>query len=135
MQGHHILRAAMQIACATVIAQAAPQGQDIIQRRGGQGLHIREALQEALEIAQHRADLGLLQHDLRQPHAVRVTHALPWQVVAPLLALPGHEPIRQDRGHLLRMTQQASWRRGAHAPSVLWVASASDARDRSSDRC
>jgi hypothetical protein len=63
----------------------------------GQRLHGREALQEARVVVQHGGHLGLLQHHLGQPHAVGVARALPGQVVAAVLALPGAAPLGGER--------------------------------------
>ncbi|MPN46410.1 hypothetical protein SDC9_193996 [bioreactor metagenome] len=80
----------MQIARAAVVAQAAPQRQHGILRCSRQAGHIRKSVQEALVVAQHGADLGLLQHDFRQPDAVRVTGLLPGQMIAAMAGLPLH---------------------------------------------
>ncbi|MPN40721.1 hypothetical protein SDC9_188260 [bioreactor metagenome] len=87
---HHLLRAAVQIARAAVITQAAPQRQHIILRRGGQRLHVRKALQKPCVVIQHRGDLRLLQHDLRQPYAIGVARVLPRQMITAMLFLPAH---------------------------------------------
>ena len=71
----------MQIACATVITQATPQREDFVQRGCSQCEHTGKTLQKPIKVNQHRADLGLLEHDLRQPHAVGITVTLPGQVV------------------------------------------------------
>ncbi len=88
---HHLLRAAVQVARPAVVAQPAPQAEHLVLRRRGQRGDVREAGQEALVVAQHGRHLRLLQHDLRQPDAVRIAGALPGQVVAPVAALPGDQ--------------------------------------------
>jgi hypothetical protein len=40
VQVDHLLRAAVQVARAAVVAQAAPQAQHVVQRRGGEGTHV-----------------------------------------------------------------------------------------------
>jgi hypothetical protein len=97
MLGHHGLCAAVQVARPAVIAQPAPQRQHLVQGCGRQGLHVRKALQEAAVVTQHGGHLGLLQHDLGQPHAVRVARTLPGQAVPAVLALPGHHARGQAR--------------------------------------
>src|SRR5229473_4549450 len=52
---------------------------------------VGEALQEALEIGNNRSHLGLLQHDLRYPNAIRLRRRLPRQVFAPFLVEPGEQ--------------------------------------------
>ena len=55
-------------------------------RAGGrERAHVGEARDEALVVGQHGRDLRLLQHDLREPDAVRVARVLPGQRVAPVL--------------------------------------------------
>ena len=98
------LRAAVQVARAAVVAEAAPQREHVVERRGGERAHVGKAGQEARVVVEHRRHLRLLQHDLRQPDAVRVAAALPGQVVAAVLALP--------RDHL---RGEAPPRRGAPA--------------------
>src|SRR5229473_1838215 len=53
---------------------------------------VGKALQEALEIGNNRGHLGLLQHDLRYPNAIRFRGCLPRQVFAPFLVEPGEQP-------------------------------------------
>ena len=93
----------MQVARTAVVAQPAPQRQHVVQVGRCQGLHIREALQETGVVVAHRDHLGLLQHDLGQPHPVRVARGLPGQVIAPVLLLPAHQP----RGEVWRHHAQA----------------------------
>ena len=66
------LRAGMQIAGARVVAEPGPQPQHVVERRRRERLHVRPALDEAREIRRHRPHGGLLQHDLGEPHPVRV---------------------------------------------------------------
>ncbi|SOZ15051.1 conserved hypothetical protein [Cupriavidus taiwanensis] len=84
----HLHGAAVQVARARVIAQPGPQRHHLVGRRGRQVLHRGQLRDEALEVVDHRADLGLLQHDLGQPDAVRIAGVLPRQVVPAVLALP-----------------------------------------------
>ena len=51
VQRHHLLGAAVQVARPAVVAQAAPQGQHLVQWRGGQRRHIRKAREEARVVA------------------------------------------------------------------------------------
>ena len=98
----HLLRAGMQIACAAVVAQAAPQGHHFFLRRIGQGAHIRKCLQKTRVVIQHREHLGLLQHHFRQPDAVRIPLLLPGQAMATMLALPCHQPRKEGSTDLLQ---------------------------------
>ena len=87
---HHLLRAAMQIACAAVVAQAAPERQHIVLRGCGQRAYIGKACEKARVVIQYGGDLRLLQHDLRKPHAICVPCVLPGQMIAAMLFLPTH---------------------------------------------
>ncbi|AGG34479.1 hypothetical protein D521_1912 [beta proteobacterium CB] len=33
----------------------------------------------------------MLQHDFRNPHRVRISNTLPWQALAPVLAMPSYQ--------------------------------------------
>src|SRR6185312_6363822 len=63
-------RGAMQIARTCVVAEPRPQMQHLIERGGREGGRIREALHEPHEIRNHRRNLRLLEHDLRDPDAI-----------------------------------------------------------------
>ena len=125
--GHQALRAGVQIARPAVIAKAAPQGEHFVDRGCGQGGEGRKTLEKARVIADHRGHLGLLEHDLRQPDAVRIAGVLPGQVVAAVGALPGDdaggEVGRRDvafrpRRRRSHRRSQAGWtrRRSGRAP-------------------
>ena len=64
MIADHLLRAAVQISRARVIAQTTPQAQHLVQLRRSQRANVGEALQKAGVIVQYRAHLCLLEHDL-----------------------------------------------------------------------
>ena len=99
---HHLDGAAVQIARAAVVTQPTPQTQHLVLRRAGQGCHIRKLLEKTGEIIQHRAHLRLLQHDLGQPHTVRIAGVLPRQAVAAMAGLPGHHVSGKTRQHFGR---------------------------------
>ena len=83
----------MEISRSAVIPQAAPQSHDVIQAGRSQGLNVRKPLQKPIEITHHRDHLGLLQHDFRQPNAVRVLGILPRQVVPAMHFLPRNDVL------------------------------------------
>ena len=85
---HHDLRAAVQVAGAAVVAEAAPEREHLVERRRGQARHVGKALEKARVVGQHRGHLRLLQHDLGQPDAVRIARVLPRQAMTPGAALP-----------------------------------------------
>src|SRR6185437_6343437 len=108
MLRHADPRGLMQEACAAVVAQPRPQRQHgvlVSRREIAQG---RQCGHEALEVADHGGDLGLLQHHLGQPYAVGVAparrgFALPGQVLAAMPVEPAQQPAGQagDHGCLL----------------------------------
>ena len=97
MVGHDLLGAAMEIACTAVVTQTTPQAKNFVLRGGRQGAHIRKPVQKARVVVQYRGDLGLLQHDLRQPYPVGISGLLPGQMVTPMYRLPSDYPL----GHTL----------------------------------
>ena len=94
---HHLLRAAVHVARAAVVAESAPQAEDFVLGAFGQRPHVGKAFQEAREIAEHGRDLRLLQHHLRQPHAVGIARVLPRQLAAAMAALPGDHALGEVR--------------------------------------
>ena len=88
MQVSHSLGTAMQVARTAVVPQAAPQRQDLVHASLPQIRHSGKPFQESPVIAQHGRNLGLLQHDFRQPDAVGVARALPRQAVPTVLPAP-----------------------------------------------
>jgi hypothetical protein len=68
---------ALQVARAGVVTEPGPVVQYAVEFGARQCLHIREAFQEALIVRNDRAHLGLLEHDLRYPDAVRIARTLP----------------------------------------------------------
>ncbi len=98
MQVGNILRAAVQVSRAAVVAQTAPQTQHLIQRRGSQIDHRRETFQKAGVVVQYRDHLRLLQHDFGQPHTVGIPRVLPGQTVTAVAFLPAHDVSGKPRG-------------------------------------
>ena len=99
MNSHDFLRAAVQIARPCVVAKPGPVRQHTLHGRRRQAGNIGKAGQKTLVIRDHRRHLGLLQHDFRQPDAVRIARVLPGQVMSAGLALPGNDG-RCKRGFL-----------------------------------
>ena len=67
----------MQVASAAVITQAFPQPQHILFIGRRERGNIRKALQESLEVRLHGDNRCLLQHDLADPHLVRIATISP----------------------------------------------------------
>ena len=65
-------RGPQQVAGPRIVSQAAPQREHFLFRRRRQRLHRGKALQEPPVIRNHRLRAGLLQHDLRDPDAIRI---------------------------------------------------------------
>jgi hypothetical protein len=81
---------------------AAPERHHIFRWRGGQCEDVRAAIKEALVIRNHGRHLGLLQHDLGEPHAIGIARVLPGQLVAAVLFLPGDDLRRKGGIFILR---------------------------------
>ena len=82
-------RGAMQVARPGVVAQAAPQVEHLVGVGACQGVHVWKPRDEPLEVGDDRRHLGLLEHDLRHPHAVGRALPLPGQVLAAVGVPPG----------------------------------------------
>ncbi len=65
--------------------------QHFIHARIGKRAHVGEARHESLVVRGNRGDLGLLQHDLRYPHAVRGALGLPGKMMPAGVCLPGNQ--------------------------------------------
>lgn len=70
----------VEVAGAGVVAQAGPEAEDIVERRGGEGFRRRETLEEALVEGDHAVHLGLLEHDLADEDVVGLSGAAPGEV-------------------------------------------------------
>jgi hypothetical protein len=106
-----------------------------IDRGCGQCGDVGKRGQESLVVRDHRGDLRLLQHDLRKPDSIGIARALPWQIVAAVLALPRDEPGRERStrkrrrhrlgGHGVESQADAGYRRTrrlASRPAPLFLA-------------
>ena len=88
-------RRRVQQMCTPVISQPAPVFEDPFDRRRRQRVDIGKGRKETLVIGNDRRHLRLLQHDLRQPDAIRVPRVLPREVLAAGTAVPGDEARRE----------------------------------------
>jgi len=79
----------MQVARPRVVAEAGPEMQNTVEPRLRERLDVRKAFKKALEVGDNRRDLGLLQHDLRDPDCIGVARSLPWQPLATVPVIPG----------------------------------------------
>ena len=87
----------MKVARPGVVAEAGPQVQHLVELGGCQGRHIGKPTDEAFEVGHHGGDLGLLQHDLGDPHAIGRPRSLPGQI----LAAVGVPPREQATGEVV----------------------------------
>src|SRR5690606_39680015 len=62
--------------------------QDFVFTGQGQGLDGGQGVHEPIEVAEHGADLRLLQHDLGNPYPVRCDVLLPGKILAPVAVVP-----------------------------------------------
>src|ERR1700730_11180622 len=83
--GDDFLCGALQIACAAVIAESGPQAQHFLLLRRSERMDVREAIEKALVVGNHCRNACLLQHDFREPDAIRIFGAAPRQVTLVLL--------------------------------------------------
>src|SRR5437773_9933419 len=101
-----LLRGLLQVARAAVITKAGPQPQHFLFRRSGERVEIGEAFEKPFVIGNPRGDTRLLQHDFRQPHAIRVARAAPGQVALEM-AEPGKQ-VSAECGEVLSREHGAS---------------------------
>ncbi len=87
----HGLGAGMQVACSRVVAEARPDLEYVVERRGRERRHRREPRHPALPVGDHGGDARLLQHDLADPDRVGIARAAPRQV-------PLHLRVVRDDG-------------------------------------
>ena len=95
--GHDLFGGFVQVARPAVVAQALPECEYVVFGCGGEGGYGGKGGEEARVVAGHGGDLGLLEHDFRQPDAVGVA-AVPGQVVAAVLFLPVYQAVGKGGG-------------------------------------
>jgi hypothetical protein len=78
----------VQVTGARVIPQSCPVIEYRVYRGASQAGNIGEAQDKTLVVGNDRSHLGLLQHDLRNPDAVRIMVTLPGQAMTPMGAVP-----------------------------------------------
>src|SRR5262249_16125881 len=78
-----VLRGAPQIAGARVVAQAAPQREDVVLGGGLQIGDRRESRLESLVVRNQRLGAGVLQHDFGDPDPIGVGGAAPGKIAVP----------------------------------------------------
>ena len=91
----HQGRGAMQIARPRVVTEPGPQSEHVVERSVRKVRKRRKPRHEPLVVPDDDADLRLLEHDLRHPHAVGRRLALPRQVLPAVT----RGPADQTFGH------------------------------------
>ena len=87
-------RRALEVPRPAVVDEALPAAQYGVLVGCRERLQVREALQPAAEVGDHRRHLRLLQHHLGDQHAVRVAGGAPRQI-AVLGAEPGQQGVAE----------------------------------------
>lgn len=88
----------VQRAGAAVVAEAAPEGEDLSFFGLGQGLEGGKALHEARVVVDDDRDAGLLQHGLGDPNSVGIAGLPPGQFACVLI-----EPLQQITAKVQRV--------------------------------
>ena len=99
-----------QVPGARVVAEAAPEREDLVLWRRRERRQRRESRDEPRVVRDHRRDLRLLQHHLREPDAVRVRAVLR---EAPRQARGGRRRTRRGGGGGARRGGRTGRARGA----------------------
>ncbi len=84
------VRGAVQVDGAAVVAEPLPLDDHLAERRGGERLDRRPALEPATPARDHALDLRLLQHHLADEDRVRIA-GLPPREIPPVLAVPSQK--------------------------------------------
>ena len=87
----------MQVARAGVVAEPGPEVQHLVERCGGQIGDGGKARHKAFEIGNNGGDLGLLQHNFREPHLIGRFLLLPRQGLAAKALIPVQHLLRELR--------------------------------------
>ena len=90
----------LQIARPGVVAEAAPQVQHLVEVGARQRLHRWKPCRKPFEVGRDRTHLRLLEHDFRQPHAVRRVLALPREVLPAVGVPPDEQTVGERADHL-----------------------------------
>ncbi len=80
----------MEISRACVVAEPLPCVQHLVFRSRGKSRDIGKPLHPPVKVRDNRCDGGLLKHQLRDEHGVRIAGATPRQI-APVFAEPRHQ--------------------------------------------
>ena len=97
MEVADLLGRLVQVAGAGVIAEPGPVVQHLVDGGVGQRQHVGKAGHEALIVGNDRSDLGLLQHDFRDPDPVGGLLLLPGQGLAAVELIPVQDPGGEGR--------------------------------------
>lgn len=84
MPGHDFLRSLLHIANAGVVTEAFPEFVDAFGSGFGERLDGGQVLHPMFPVGDDGFDLGLLEHDFRNPDGVGIAGAAPWEVASAL---------------------------------------------------
>ena len=95
VEGDDLFGGGVKMFSPTVVAEAGPEGEDILKIGGGELGNGGEAFEEAVIVGNHRGDLGLLEHGFGEPDGVGIGGFPPghWAFVAV-------EPFKERRGEV-----------------------------------
>src|SRR4051812_37755740 len=90
----NFFRGGVELPRSAVVAKAFPQTQYFNLARGGETVDIGKHRNEPREVVARSRDLRLLEHDLADPHAIRILRLTPRQV-AGVFSVPGEKTSTQ----------------------------------------
>ena len=90
----NFLGCGVQLPSAAIVAKSFPQPQNFGLIGGRQRVDIGKRASEAIEVIAYRRHLRLLQHDLAEPHAIRIARPAPGQI-ALMRGVPSQKPATQ----------------------------------------
>ena len=88
----------LKVSRAQIVSKTFPEFEDGIGSGAGQRAHVRQVAHPTLPVGDDRLDLGLLEHDFRNPDGVGITSSAPGQVARVLL-----EPVEQQPSQRARL--------------------------------
>jgi hypothetical protein len=79
---NHLLRQAVQVGSAAIIAQSLPAFPNHCGGGGGQRVDVGIGVEKAMIVLLDPCHLSLLKHELRNENAIRIASAAPWEISA-----------------------------------------------------
>jgi hypothetical protein len=94
MLGRNFLRGRVQLPRSAVVSEPLPQPQHLGFLGGREPMYVRERLRKPREVVANRGHLRLLQHDLADPHPIRIARLSP-RKIARVLGIPRQQSTTQ----------------------------------------